>query len=105
MSKCPYTWFKSLINPSITSTQPGEAAKALRVTVEKNGSTTVDVSLPAKSARWLIDVIPSDVILKIRQEGIPIDSIQSNLAENKNLPAQDIFTLVETHRSVRVWLE
>ena len=102
MAKCPYTWVKSLF--SRPSGDPNVASE-LRVTVTKGGETTVDVSLPAKSARWLIDVIPVEVINKIRSEGIPIDSIQDDLAKNPQLMPQDIFLLEESFRRVRVWLE
>ena len=102
MSKCPYTWFKSLIGKP--TSKEGEATE-LRVTVSKMGKTTVDVALPAKSARWLIDVIPNDVVEKIRSEGIPIDLIQADLANSTKLISQALFTLDEPSRVVKVWLE
>ncbi len=102
MSKCPYTWFKSLIGKS--SGSANEAAE-LRVTVAKKGETIVDVSLPARSARWLLEVIPDEVIAKIRAEGILIDTIQADLAANPSLVPQAIFTLDEPERKVKVWLE
>lgn len=102
MSACPYTWFKSLF-PTRKNTS-GEANE-LRVTVERGGVITVDVALPAKSARWLMELIPSDVIEKIRAEKIPIDEMQQDLARTEKLIPQDIFLLKETERSVRVWLE
>lgn len=105
VSKCPYTWFKSLFGSSNTSTQEGGEAQHLRVEVKRNNETIVDVFLPARSARWLIDLIPNDVITKIREEGIPIDFIQEDLAKREVLYAEKIFTLVEEHREVNVWLE
>lgn len=101
MSKCPYTWFKSIFS---TKSVNGEATE-LRVSVSRNGETTIDVSLPAKSARWLIKTIPDDVVDKIRNEGIPIDAIQTDLANSEKLVPQKIFTLVEPDRTVSVWLE
>ena len=103
MSKCPYTWFKSLFEGQMPSND--NQANSLRVTVSRNSETTVDVSLPARSARWLIDLIPSDVVEKIRLEGIPIDKIQDDLAKRKNLMPEKIFVLDEGHRIVSVWLE
>jgi len=104
MAGCPYTWVKSLF-ASGASKKPGSEASSLRVAVIREQVTTVDVALPARSARWLIDLIPEDVVLKIRAEGIPLDAIQSDLAERDRLFAQDIFSLVEPERTVKVWLE
>jgi hypothetical protein len=103
MAKCPYTWFVGLFGK--TPARPGQEAQHLRVTVDKNRERVVDVALPAGSARWLIDLIPSDVVSKIREEGIPIDSIRQELAERKQLFPQSVFTLRESHRTVDVWLE
>ncbi len=77
----------------------------MRVTVHKGSDCVVDVALPARSARWLIDLIPSDVMTKIRDEGIPIDDIQADLAQRQQLNPQKIFTLTEVHRRVEVWLD
>jgi hypothetical protein len=104
MSKCPYTWVKNLFG-SNKPRDPSAPAENLRVIVEKGGQVTVDVSLPSRSARWLIEMIPSDVLKKIREEGIPIDDMQTELAARDILRPQDIFVLTEPNRSVRVWLE
>ena len=102
MAKCPYTFIKSFFSrPSKDS----HVASELRVVVDKGGETTVDVSLPARSARWLLDLIPTEVVTKIRAEGIPIESIQENLSSDSQLVPQKIFTLEEPLRRVKVWLE
>ena len=105
MGGCPYTWFKGLFGGKA----PSDAAHAshLRVTVTRGGDKTVDVSLPARSARWLIDLIPDDVVEKIRSEGIPLEDIQADLAARADdgLVPQKIFTLEESQRTVTVWLE
>lgn len=98
---CPYTWFKGLISPKPTDGR----ASLLRVIVEREAVTTVDVSLPARSAGWLIELIPQDVVTKIKAEGIPIEDIQADLASKASLYPQKIFDLYEPHRSVKVWLE
>ncbi len=103
MSGCPYTWFKNLFNGPLDPN--AKDARFLRVTVDKNLSRTVDVSLPAGSARWLIDLIPDDVVSKIRAEGIPLDDIQDDLAKRERLFPQKIFILEEPERVVSVWLE
>lgn len=101
MAGCPYTWFKSLISKNENS----KLASLLRVSVQKNKETVVDVSLPANSARWLIDLIPGDVVFKIKSEGIPLDAIQLDLASRSELLPQKIFILDEPNRTVSVWLE
>jgi hypothetical protein len=101
--KCPYTWFRSFFTES--STNPNGEAQYLRVCVTKNNNRVVDVSLPAKSARWLIELIPDDVTSKIKEEGIPIEEIQLDLSKRIELMPQKIFKLIEPHREVEVWLE
>jgi hypothetical protein len=100
---CPYTWFKSLF-PVMKKKTEGVASE-LRVRVVRNNEVRVDVTLPANSARWLIDLIPGDVVDKILEEKIPLHEIQDDLAKMKSLHPQPIFELVEPERSVIVWLE
>lgn len=103
MSKCPYTWFKGIFGGG---TQKSSAeAEHLRVQVSRDHRTVVDVALPARSARWLMDVIPGDVIGKIKEEGIPIEEIQDYLSQAAVLNPCPIFTLEEPTRVVKVWLE
>jgi hypothetical protein len=85
--------------------ESGDQASSLRVKVEKGMETVVDVSLPVRSAKWLIDLIPGEVIEKIRAEGIPIDDIQADLASRMEFVPQNIFRLQEPTRIVTVWLE
>lgn len=101
MSLCPYTWFRGLIIKS----SDGTTATFLRVKVSRDHSTVVDVSLPARSAGWLMELIPDDVIAKIKLEGIPIENIQSDLASMETLYPQKIFNLQDQNRIVDVWLE
>lgn len=103
MSKCPYTWLRNVFsNAEKTSS---EEAAHLRVQVNRDLKTVVDVTLPARSARWLMDVIPDDVIVKIKEEGIPISEIQEYLSQATTLVPCPIFTLEEPARVVKVWLE
>lgn len=101
MSKCPYTWVKSFFKTNTNS----EIASFLRVKVMREGDTKVDVSLPARSAGWLIDLIPGDVVAKIKEEGIPLEEIQTDLARRDSYVPQPVFSLEEPHRVVTVWLE
>jgi hypothetical protein len=109
MSRCPYTWFRGLLGirkeGSPVEGGPPTPASALRVRVRRNGEDRVNVELPARSARWLIELIPGDVLEKIRLEQIPIEAIQAELAASVELYTRPIFVLTEPERKVEVWLE
>lgn len=102
MSRCPYTWVRNFLGRSAEAT--GEA-QHLRVRVMHRAEERVDVSLPARSARWLVDLIPADVVARIRDEQIPLDEIQAELAGQDRLVPRQIFELDDGERSVMVWLE
>jgi hypothetical protein len=88
----------------VPSAHASEATQ-LRVTVRRGDDETVNVALPARSARWLVDLIPADVVDKIRAEDIPLEAIQDDLARAAKLVPHRIFELVEPDRAVTVWLE
>lgn len=106
---CPYRAFLSLFNRGLLKDEKtslhGAEAKSLRVQVKKEGVLTVDVELPAVSARWLFDLIPDEVVKKILAEGIPLMEIQNSLAQSEKLVPGSIFSLTEAEREVSVWLE
>lgn len=104
MAGCPYTWVRSFFGGN-TATPAGAPAQHLRVRVVRDGEQRVLVTLPARSARWLMEVIPGDVQDKIRAEEIPLDEMMAELhGEAVHYPRQ-IFTLSEAHRQIDVWLE
>lgn len=83
----------------------GTEAKSLRVRVIRGGATKVDLTFPARSARWLLEIMPSDVIERIRASGFAIDEMQRDLAEAKALQPRKLVELSEPDRQVQVWLE
>ncbi len=103
MSSCPYTWVRSLFTSGKAA--PGEPAKNLMVRVVRDGEERVRVALPSKSARWLIELIPADVVAKIKDEEIPLEAITEDLNRQEILYPRPIFSLNEEHRQVTVWLE
>lgn len=112
MSKCPYTWVKNLFRggtaPSgfrSVNLDPRKRAETLRVVVAKNGETRVDVSLPAHSARWLIELIPPKVLEQIRDEKIPIEDLFNELKSQTELFCSELFLIESPDRKVEVWLE
>lgn len=104
MSSCPYTWVRGLFS-SNSPAKPGHPARNLMVRVVRDGEERVMVSLPSKSARWLIELIPADVVARIREEEIPLDAITEELNQTDVLYPRPIFTLTDSHRQVDVWLE
>lgn len=106
-SKCPFTRTMNFLQ-GVFRRDRDEAlveARNLRVQVVKNGEERVNVYLPARSARWLIDLIPEDVLARIHEEGIPIERIQDELKNAENLIPAPIFIVEESVRTVKVWLE
>lgn len=104
MAGCPYTWVRGLFGAS-SAPAAGEPAKNLKVRVVREGEERVMVSLPSRSARWLIELIPADVVARIREEAIPLDAITADLERQAVLYPRQIFTLAEPSRTVEVWLE
>lgn len=104
MAKCPYTWVRSLFGAT-ASAAPDMPAKNLKVRVVRDGEERVMVSLPSRSARWLIELIPADVVARIREEEIPLDAITADLEAQPVLYPRPVFALVEAHRTVEVWLD
>lgn len=82
-----------------------EEASKLRLSVTRNGVRVVDLSFPAGSARWIIQLIPEDIALKIQSTGVSLVEIQAKLNLDEKLLPQSIFILNEPERVVRVWLE
>ncbi|MES3032631.1 MAG: hypothetical protein V4813_01390 [Gemmatimonadota bacterium] len=104
MATCPYTWVRGFFSTA-TKAAPGEPAKNLMVRVVRDGEERVRVALPSKSARWLIELIPADVVAKIKAEEIPLEAITDDLNRQEVLYPRPIFSLEEEHRQVTVWLE
>lgn len=106
---CPYTWFRSLLDRKGQKPEPNAEglieAQCLRVTVEKFGKKTVDVFLPARSARWLMELIPSEVMTRIKEEQIPIEAMNQELAKRDRLYPEELFSMADDSRKVQVWLE
>ncbi len=103
MAKCPYTWVRSFFSSGTTA--PGAPAKHLMVKVMRDGEERVNVALPARSARWLIELMPDEVVEKVRAEQIPLDAMMKDLRDAESLYPRPIFSLEEPHRQVLVWLE
>ncbi len=106
MSKCPYTWVRGFFGAGAKAASGTQTrAEHLMVRVVRDGEQRVLVSLPARSAKWLMELIPADVQDKIRAEEIPLDAMMLDLNQQDDFTPRPIFSLADAHRSVEVWLE
>ena len=90
--------------PESVKSMPTEATY-LRLTVVREQKKTVDLRFPAASARWIIDLIPDDILEKIKVSGVSIEEIQNKLIKSEKLVPQKLFSLEEPDRTITVWLE
>lgn len=79
-------------------------AKYLKVSVTENGSQLVQVSMPASQVPELEDLIPEDVVAKIRESSIDLETIIREACDSGILPGE-LFALESDSRCYRVWLE
>ncbi len=105
-SRCPFTRTTQLLGKVFQRERDNtREAEHLRVRVVKDGEERVSLFLPARSARWMIDLIPSGVLRQIHAEGIPLERIQDELKARPRLLPQRIFEVADSERIVAVWLE
>lgn len=79
-------------------------ANNLKILIVKNGETVVDISMPAVSSKWIIDLLPEDTLKKISEKGIDILKIQERLNQSSELQCQELFQLETEEKKIRVWL-
>lgn len=79
-------------------------AAYLKVHVIKPGGSEVRLTMPARVAEDLEDVIDPPVKESIVRQGIDLVEIQRRIARSGFLP-QEVFELKDPQRHVRVWLE
>jgi hypothetical protein len=69
MAGCPYAWVRGFFSAgSKQGVDPTRPASNLMVRVVKSGEERVRVAQPARSTRWLIDLIPDDAVARIRED-------------------------------------
>ena len=78
-------------------------AKFLRIEVTEREIPVVTVSLPASQTPTLTDLIPSDVLPRIRTAGIDVDAIVRD-ACGSGLCPQDLFDVEVGDRRYHLWL-
>lgn len=80
------------------------AATHLRVRVMEAGRPKVDLTMPARAAAHLADLVPADLGEKVRELGIDVAAIAATAAAD-GFPPGELFRLQDGGKDVRVWLE
>jgi predicted unusual protein kinase regulating ubiquinone biosynthesis (AarF/ABC1/UbiB family) len=80
-------------------------SKELRVLVTENDKRIVSITMPARAAYDLIDIMPEDVITHIRATGaLDLEEVVSRVKQTQ-AEAQSLFEHDREARHYRVWLE
>jgi hypothetical protein len=76
----------------------------LQILVEERGEQKARVTLPGTSVERLEDLIPDDVLAKLREQGIDPGKLGLSAFHGGCKP-QQLFGLTEGDKKIRVWLE
>ncbi len=79
-------------------------AQLLRLRVEEDGQTRVDLTFKAALAESLSDLVPPELEDKLRARGLDVAAIAAGAVESGLAPGE-LFRLVEGTKQIRVWLE
>jgi hypothetical protein len=79
-------------------------SRHLRVAVWEGGQAKVNLTFKAVLARSLADLIPDDLVEKLRARGTDVQRIADEAAVSQFAPGE-LFRLAEESKLVRVWLE
>ncbi len=79
-------------------------SKHLRVRVEENGATRVNLTFKAILAESLPDLIPPELEEQLRARRLDVQQIAAAAVASQFAPGE-LFTLREGTKVVRVWLE
>lgn len=90
-------------------TTDDQIAKSLKIRLFKNGVQKVDLNFPAKTAKWIIELIPKHILIKIEEKGIDIVSVQKKINGEKKLYPQQLLDYQDEQSpeklQIKVWLE
>jgi hypothetical protein len=75
----------------------------LRVKVTEGRETVVEVEMPARAIENLADLVPDDVVTRIRSRGIDLEALGKDLAR-RGAPPGTVFEETSGNRNYRVWL-
>lgn len=80
-------------------------AKHLKILITKDEVAVVDLSMPARCARWIIELVPSELLSKIKERGIDLEIIQAKFIAQEELYPCELFELVLPEKKIKIWLE
>ncbi len=95
------------MSTAVSATQPGSRpvlSRHLRVRVEEACHVKVDLTFRASAAEFLSDLIPEDLLEKLRARSIDLDTIVARTVQKQFAPGE-LFQLLEGTKKVSVWLE
>ena len=91
-------------SPSSASlNQPKTIAESLKIRVERGGETIVLLTFPANCATRIATLIDDELAARIQSQGIDLDAV-SQSRQVRDLQPSELFSLVESDRTVKVWL-
>jgi hypothetical protein len=86
------------------ATHFGGIAQYLKIHVIKPGGNAVRLTMPARVAENLRDVIDPPVQASIDRQGIDLEALQSRICRSGFIP-QTAFEFKDSERYIKVWLE
>lgn len=96
------TWLPP--HQNITSQVVADLAQALKVTIIRRNEEDICMTMPAREAFQLHELIPEDIQQLLEQRGMNIEHLQKQLI-TEGLRPRDLFTLQDDGVHYHVWLE
>ncbi len=81
-----------------------DQASSLRIRVHEQGVEKVALQMPTRSVDMLHELVPTEVLTNLSQQGIAIHEIMSSCKRSGYAPGP-LFELDTGHKNIRVWLE
>lgn len=81
-----------------------QRARHLRIAVHERGEVKVQLTFRSESIEWLDELIPPEVLEKLSEQAIDVMAIARTALDGGTLP-QELFSLDDQGKRVRVWLE
>jgi predicted unusual protein kinase regulating ubiquinone biosynthesis (AarF/ABC1/UbiB family) len=95
---------QSVIKPYLVKKDDSTQTTKIKIEVLEGKKLIINMTLPMSALENLGDLIPENVTLKMKSEGIEISKL-INQVKDSNFAAQSIFDLKIDHKSYRVWTE
>lgn len=95
---------QQIIEPYLIKKENSSQATQIKIEVLEGKKLIINMSLPMTALENLGELIPENVSIKMKTEGIEMDRL-INQVKDSNFAAQNIFNLKIDHKSYRVWTE